>query len=159
MDKLLKLINDNPNLDIAEIADMLGKSEQEVRENLDQYTQVGILRGYKPIINWSKVENAGVTALIELKVIPQKETGFDKVAEYIMEFDEVESLYLMAGSYDLAVMVKGNSIQDISSFVSKRLSTIDAVTSTATHFLLKRYKELGIDMEDREARDIRSMTL
>ncbi len=158
MDSLLKLISENGKLSAREMADILGESQEDIEKKLQKLESDGILCGYRPIINRNEAEVLGVTALIELKVIPQKETGFDKIAHVISGFEEVESVYLMAGSYDLAVFVKGKSIQDISAFVSRKLSTLDEVTSTATHFLLKRYKDLGFDMSGRNTtKDHRSM--
>ena len=145
MTKLLNLLQENARLTNAQLAAMLGISEKEVADQIAKYEEQGILRGYQAIINWEEVQgNDNVSALIELRVAPKKETGFDSIAHRIMEFEEVESVYLMSGGFDLAVMVHGKSIQEIAMFVAKRLSTLDSVLSTATHFILSRYKEKGV---------------
>jgi DNA-binding Lrp family transcriptional regulator len=142
MKKLLNLLNENSRLTNAQLAVMLNKTEEEVASQIAAYEEAGIIRGYKTIINWEKVESYNkVTALIELRVTPKRETGFDTIAHRIMQFEEVESVYLMSGGFDLAVMVHGQSMQDIAMFVAKRLSTLESVLSTATHFVLSRYKE------------------
>ena len=137
---LLSLLNENARLTNAQLAVMLGKTEEEVEKEIADYQQKGIIKGYKALINWEKVDHHKTTALIELKVQPKKESGFDEIAKKIMQFSKVESVYLMSGGFDLAVMVHGDSIQDIAMFVAKRLSPLDSVLSTATHFNLTRYK-------------------
>ncbi|MBQ3928884.1 MAG: Lrp/AsnC family transcriptional regulator, partial [Clostridia bacterium] len=121
---------------------------------INQYKEDGIIKGTKTLINWDKVENSGVTAIIELKVTPKPETGFDDIAKVVMSYDNVESVYLAASSrYDLIATVKGDTIQEIAEFVSKRLSTLDAVIGTATNFVLTQYKEGGVvyyDEDDNE---------
>jgi len=159
MDKLISLLYEDSSLTPEELSAMLGESEESIKKRIAEYKKNGVLLGKKVFINWDKVENSGVTALIELKVTPQKETGFDEIAARISEFDEVETVNLMAAdNYDLLVTVRGKSIQDVAMFVSRRLATIDAVQSTATHFLLKRYKENGVILTDGE-KDQRSMML
>ncbi len=159
MDKLISLLYEDSSLSTQELSAMLGESEESVNKRIENYRKEGVILANKTFINWDKVEGAGVTALIELKVTPQKETGFDEIATRISEFDEVESVLLMAAdNYDLAVTVRGKTIQDVAMFVSRRLATIDAVQSTATHFILKRYKENGINMIEAE-KDQRSMML
>ena len=138
---LLSLLNENARLTNAQLAVMLGKTEEEVEKEIADYQQKGIIKGYKALINWEKVDHHKTTALIELKVQPKKESGFDEIAKKIMQFSKVESVYLMSGGFDLAVMVHGDSIQDIAMFVAKRLSPLDSVLSTATHFILTCYKE------------------
>ena len=138
---LLSLLNENARLTNAQLAVMLGKTEEEVEKEIADYQQKGIIKGYKALINWEKVDHHKTTALIELKVQPKKESGFDEIAKKIMQFSKVESVYLMSGGFDLAVMVHGDSIQDIAMFVAKRLSPLDSVLSTATHFILTRYKD------------------
>ena len=126
---------------------------------IDDCTAKGIIKGYRAIIDWEKTDRAMVKALIELKVTPQKETGFDEIAARISEFTEVDTVNLMAAdNYDLLVTVRGKTIQDVAMFVSRRLATIDAVQGTATHFLLKRYKENGVQLSEDE-KDQRSMML
>lgn len=159
MDKLISLLYEDSSLTLEELSAMLGEDENSIQKRIDEYKKSGVILGKKVFINWDKVENSGVSALIELKVTPQKETGFDEIAERISEFDEVEAVQLMAAdNYDLLVTVRGKTIQDVAMFVSRRLATIEAVQSTATHFLLKRYKESGVELSDRE-KDQRSMVL
>lgn len=159
MDKLISLLYEDSSLSVEELAAMLGESEESVENRIAEYKKNGVIIGNKTVINWDKVENSGVTALIELKVTPQKETGFDEIAKRISEFEEVKAVTLMAAdNYDLIVTVRGKTIQDVAMFVSRRLATIDAVQSTATHFMLKRYKENGILLENSE-NDQRSMIL
>ena len=144
MDKLLQLLSTNSGFTTAEIASMLGEPEDYIKAQIKEYENKGIIKGYQAVVNWEEVENSNVEALIELKVTPKKETGFDEMAELCMAFDEVESVYLMAGAYDFALIVQGQSMQDIAMFVAKKLSTIDGVLSTGTHFIMRRYKDRGI---------------
>lgn len=136
---------------------MLGKTEEEVEKEIADYQQKGIIKGYKALINWEKVDHHKTTALIELKVQPKKESGFDEIAKKIMQFSKVESVYLMSGGFDLAVMVHGDSIQDIAMFVAKRLSPLDSVLSTATHFILTRYKEGDVILTSPKEEDRRNL--
>ncbi len=157
MDKLLKLLSRNSEYSVSELALMLGEPEDYVRARIKKYEDDGIIKGYRALVNYEKVSDAGVTAYIELKVTPQKKSGFDEIAKRIMSFDEVESVYLMAGAYDLSIIVKGETIQDVSAFVSRKLSALDGILSTATHFILKRYKDDGIVLEDEDISDERCM--
>ena len=159
MDKLISLLYEDSSLTTEELTAMLGESEEEINKRINEYKKNGVILGKKTFINWDKVDNSGVTALIELKVTPQKETGFDEIAARISEFTEVDTVNLMAAdNYDLLVTVRGKTIQDVAMFVSRRLATIDAVQGTATHFLLKRYKENGVQLSEDE-KDQRSMML
>lgn len=146
MDKLIKLLENNSRLSNKELAVMLGETEEAVAERISRYENDGIIRGYKTVINWDKVDNEHVTALIEIKVTPKRGHGFEEIAQRITQLDEVESLYLMSGAYDFAVMITGKTFQDVAMFVSKRLSPLDSVLSTATHFVLRRYKDMGIEL-------------
>ena len=152
MDKLLRLLSDNSSYTTSELSMLLGESEDAIKERVADYEKQGIIKGYRAVIDWSKVADsgpdAGVMAIIELKVTPQKEKGFDEIAERVMAFEEVSSVSLMAGTYDLGLTVKGDTIQDVSSFVSRKLSTMEGVLSTATHFFLKRYKYDGTVLTD-----------
>ena len=154
---LLSLLNENARLTNAQLAVMLGKTEEEVEKEIADYQQKGIIKGYKALINWEKVDHHKTTALIELKVQPKKESGFDEIAKKIMQFSKVESVYLMSGGFDLAVMVHGDSIQDIAMFVGKRLSPLDSVLSTATHFILTRYKEGDVILTSPKEEDRRNL--
>ncbi len=148
MDKLLRLLSDNSTYTTSELSMLLGESEDSVKERIAAYEKEGVIKGYRAVINWEKVKDSGVTAYIELKVTPTKDKGFDEIAERVMAFEEVSSVSLMAGTYDLGLTVKGDSIQDVSSFVSRKLSTLEGVLSTATHFFLKRYKYDGTVLTD-----------
>lgn len=156
--KLIQLLNENARLTNAQLAVMLDTTEDDVKREIAVLEKTGVIRGYKPLINWDKVGGDRATALIELRVAPKKETGFDTVAHTIMQFTEVESVYLMSGGFDLAVMVHGKTIQDIAMFVAKRLSTLDGVLSTATHFILTKYKDADVILND-DDRDRREYTL
>lgn len=144
MNRLLALLSESTNFSTAQLAMMLNEPEDYIKAQIREYEKSGIIVGYKALVNWEKVQDAGVTALIELKVTPKRETGFDEIAQRITEFEQVESVYLMAGAYDLAVYVRGETIQDVATFVSRKLSAMEGIISTATHFLLKRYKEGGV---------------
>ncbi len=148
MDKLLRLLSENSAYTTQELSMLLGESEDSVKARIAEYEKQGIIKGYRAVINWEKVADSGVTAYIELKVTPTKDKGFDDIAERVMAFEEVSSVSLMAGTYDLGLTVKGDTIQDVSSFVSRKLSTLEGVLSTATHFFLKRYKYDGTVLTD-----------
>lgn len=154
MYELLKLLEENARYQSAELAAMLGMTEDDVRAAIKSYEKAGIIRGYKAIVDWEKTEWDFVSARIELKVTPKKDCGFEELAEQISRYDEVQSLYLMSGGYDLAVTVVGKSFREIASFVAYRLAPLDSVQSTATHFVLKKYKEknavlLGPERDER----------
>ena len=159
MDKLLHLLSTNSSFTTAELATMLGEPEDYIKAQIKEYESKGIIKGYQAVVNWENSDETYVEALIELKVTPKKETGFDEVAERLMMFDEVDSLYLMAGAYDFALIVKGQTMQDIAMFVAKKLSTIDGVLSTGTHFIMRRYKDSGMNLTDFEESDGRSLVL
>ncbi len=159
MDELLKIMDENTDLTVSELAAMTGSTEEEIKEHIDELKRQGLICGNKVLVNWNKANSTDIFVLVELKVIPQKETGFQKIAEEILAHKEVKNLYLMAGSYDFAVFVKGRSIQEVSAFVSNRLATMECVTSTATHFILTTYKELGVKMTDNSTSDGRSMMI
>jgi hypothetical protein len=148
MNDLLTLLSENARLTAAQLAVMLNKTEAEVAAAVKSYEESGVIKGYKALIDWDKAPVKSASAIIELKVTPKKETGFDEIARRVMAFDEVESVYLMAGAYDFAVIVRAATIQDIAMFVAKRLSTLDSVISTATHFVLTRYKDSGMILCD-----------
>ena len=158
MDKLLKLLSENSSYSTAELSLMLGEPEDYIKAQIAEYESSGVIRGYQAVVNWDEVPDAGVMAMIELKVAPQLQKGFDDIAEKILAYDEVESVYLMAGSYDLLLTVKGKTIQDVSSFVAKRLAAMHGILSTATHFMLKRYKEKGVSLVEAK-KDGREMVL
>lgn len=159
MDKLLKVLIDNPRLTNAQISAVTGMTEEEVGDKIAEYERQGVICGYKTVVNWEKLEQTEkVTAIIELKVTPRMNTGFEAIAEEIMSFDEVESVSLMSGGYDFSVCVTGQTFQGVAMFVAKRLAPIDSVISTTTHFILKKYKEAGIvissGVEDERGADV-----
>ena len=156
MDKLLKLLDANARLTDAQLAAMLGTTEEDIRARIAELEKTGAIRAYKALVDWDKTDRACVTAIIELKVIPRRDVGFEGIAEQIMAFDEVESVYLMSGGYDLSVKLTGKSFRDVAMFVHKRLSPLDGVLSTATHFVLKTYKERGVLFTD-EQKDERGL--
>ncbi len=155
MDQLLSLLSENARLTTAQLAAMLNLPESEVKEKISTYEKDGVIRGYKALVNWEKVDKNKASALIELRVSPKRDSGFDEIAERIMQFDEVESVYLMSGGFDLAVTVHAKSMQDIAMFVMRRLSTMDSVLSTATHFILTRYKDGGVILNAGDEKDER----
>ena len=144
--KLLKLLDKHARYTNEELAVMLGVSEDEVRAEVAALERAGVIRGYKAVIDWDKLDSAYVSAIIELKVTPKAGLGFEDVAAKVMKYPEVESVYLMSGVYDLNVVVKGKSLQDVANFVAKELSAMESVTSTATHFVMRRYKELDVEL-------------
>lgn len=145
-EKILQAIDKNSKLTAYDLAAMLGTTEEEVRETIKQLEEETIICGYPTLINWDKTASEKVTALIEVKVTPQRGQGFDKIAERIYKFDEVESVYLMSGGFDLTVIIEGKSMKEVASFVSSKLAPMEAVLSTATHFVLKKYKEHGMPL-------------
>lgn len=144
MDKLLSLIEENARLTDEQLASMLNRDLEEVRHEIRQYEKSGIIKGYKALIDWDKVDKDVITALIEVRVSPQRDSGFEQVAERIMQFEEVNSVYLMSGGFDLTVIVSGKSFKEVAMFVAERLSPLDNVLSTATHFILRKYKDRGV---------------
>lgn len=144
MEKLLSLLEEDAKLTPAQLAAMLGLEEAQVRRMIEEYEANGVIRGYKAMIDWDKTGRDVITALIEVKVTPQRDLGFEQIAERIALFDEVTSVYLMSGGFDLAVTVEGSSFKQVALFVAKRLAPLDNVLSTATHFVLRKYKDKGI---------------
>lgn len=142
MEKLLQLLEGDCTLTRRQLAAMTGTSEEKVAETIKKYEQENIILGYKAIVNWDSVdERNDVTALIEVKVEPQRGDGFDRVAERIYQYEEVEACYLMSGDFDMTVIISGKSLREVALFVSQKLSAIEEVKATATHFILKKYKE------------------
>lgn len=146
MNKILKVLEENARYTNQEIAVMLGMTEEEVAREIHQLEEDGIIRGYKTIVDREKLSEEYVSAIIELRVTPKRDLGFDEIAEKIAEYPEVEDVYLMSGGYDLALLISGRTFKDIALFVSQRLSVLDSVISTATHFVLSRYKEKGVSV-------------
>ena len=146
--KLLKLLNKNSRQTNAELGVMTGRTEDEISKEIKSMEDSGIIRGYKAVIDWERLDNTYVSAIIELKVSPKAGIGFEDVAKRVMKYPEVESVYLMSGGYDLNVVVKGKTFQEVALFVAKELSTLENVTSTATHFVLRSYKDLDVELLD-----------
>ncbi len=144
--EVLKLLSQNAKYTTDDIATMLGISEAEVKSIIKELEKDGIIRGYKAVIDWEKLDGAYVSAIVELNVVPKAGLGFEDVAEKVMKYREVEAVYLMSGDYDLNIIVKGKTLQDIARFVAKELATIDSVTSTTTHFVMRRYKEMDVEL-------------
>ncbi len=160
MNKLLQLLSTNSTFSTAELSAMLGEPEDYIKAQIKEYEMQGVIKGYQAVVDWEDIDDSYVEAMIELKVSPKRETGFDDMAQMCMAFDEVESVYLMAGVYDFLLIVKGESMQDIAMFVAKKLSTIDGVISTGTHFILRRYKDRGMNLFDPDKQaDERSLIL
>ena len=151
--ELLKLLSRNARYTVRQLADMLGESEEKVVSSIKSLEKDGVICGYKAVIDWDSLDGAFVSAIIEIKVVPKADLGFEDVAEKIAAYKEVESVYLMSGGYDLNVVVKGKTLQDVAQFVSRELATIDSVTSTATHFVMRRYKELDVCLFEGEKDD------
>ena len=144
MDSLLKLLRENAALSTEDLAGMLSLSEDEIRAKIRQAQAVGDILGYQAILSDDAMGTDGVQAVIEVNLTPERDGGFNRLANRIAKYDEVSSCYLMSGSYDILVIVDGANLRQVASFVSEKLATIQGVTSTATHFLLKRYKENGV---------------
>ena len=144
--EVLKLLSKNAKYLPEDMATMLGVSVDDINNYIKQLEKEGLIRGYKAVIDWEKLDGAYVSAVVELNVVPKAGLGFEEVAEKVMKYKEVESVYLMSGNYDLNVIVKGKTLQDVARFVAKELATIDSVTSTTTHFVMRRYKEMDVEL-------------
>ena len=152
---LLKLLENDAKLTPDMLAAMLDKEVGDIKAMIDKYEKDGTIAGYNALIDWEKTDREYVTALIELKVTPQRELGFDRVAERIYNYPEVQSLHLMSGGFDLCVVIEGKTMREVALFVAEKLATMESVLSTATHFVLRKYKDKGIIMK-RGSVDIRS---
>ena len=151
MEEILNILDkEKGNVSRAKIAQMLGMEEKEVADKIEKMEKENVIVGYKTIVNRDKTDKDVVVALIELRITPQRGEGFDKVAERIYKYPQVKSLYLMSGAYDLAVTIEGKSMKEVALFVAQKLAPMDSIISTATHFVLKKYKEEGIVFEDDE---------
>lgn len=157
--QILKLLEKKARLSIKDIATVTGLSEKEVEKEIAEMESTGIIRGYKCVIDWEKVNTGTVSAIIELKVTPKAGLGFEEVAERIAKYPAVESVSLMSGDCDLTVVVTGKTFQEVSSFVAKELAVIDSVTSTSTQFIMRRYKEFGVELinSEEDGRDVISL--
>ncbi|MBR1749812.1 MAG: Lrp/AsnC family transcriptional regulator [Ruminococcus sp.] len=150
MDELISILKQNARMTDEELAVMLGVSADDVKKKIAELENSGIIKGYTAIVDESRYDPNSVFALIEVNVTPQSQSGFEEIAKEIASYDEVASVRLMSGTYDILVEVTGDNIRDVSLFVSQRLATIDAVQSTATHFVLKAYKDNGITIGNDE---------
>ncbi len=146
MDELLKLLRKNALESPKNLAKMLKIPERQVKERIAKYEKEGVIRGYQAIVDEDRLELNRVRAVIEVKITPEREGGFDRIATRLSKFPEVDSLFLMSGAYDLLVFVKGHTLKDVALFVSEKLATVQGVISTATHFMLKTYKDQGVLM-------------
>jgi len=147
MDELLKLLRKNALESPKNLAKMLNTSEEDVKRKIEKYEKTGVIRGYQAIVNEDQLDLDKVRAVIEVKITPEREGGFDRISGRISKFPEVESLFLMSGAYDLLVFVCGRNLKEVASFVSEKLATIEGVISTSTHFTLKTYKDYGVLMD------------
>lgn len=146
-EKILELLEKDSRLTPRDISVMLGEKEADVEEYISDMVSKHVICGFNTLVNWEKTDKDFVTALIEVKVTPQRDQGFDAIARRIYMFEEVKAVYLMSGDFDLTVMVEGNNIKDVAYFVSNKLSLLDSVISTSTHFILKKYKDHGIVLD------------
>lgn len=158
MDEILKLLQVNALESRENIAKMAGLSPAEVNARIADYEKRGVIRGYQAVLDEDKLDLSTVTAVIEVKVTPQREGGFNTIAERISKFPEVRSAYLTSGTYDLLLFVEGRNLREVASFVSERLSTLEGVLSTSTHFMLKTYKRLGVLMHQDSSDERLSVT-
>jgi DNA-binding Lrp family transcriptional regulator len=147
-DKILKLLEKNSRIDLHEAAIMLGISDVELANEIQKLEKEKIICGYHTLINWDKTDNERVNALIEVKVTPQRGLGFDKIAERIYKFDEVNAVYLMSGGFDFTVFIEGRTMKEVALFVANKLSPMESILSCATHFVLKKYKDHGTILEE-----------
>ncbi len=156
-EKILSIISKNGKLSAEDLAAMLDASPEEIREAIDAMEKEGVICGYPTLINWDNTDCERVTALIEVKITPERGRGFDKVAERIYQFEEVESVYLMSGGFDLTVIIDGRSMKEVARFVATKLAPMESVMSTATYFVLKKYKEHGLSLLEGKNGDERQL--
>ena len=157
-EQILTFLEKNSRIDLGELAVMLGSSETVIANEVAKMQQEGIICGFHTLIDWEKTSVDKVTALIEVRVTPQRGQGFDSIAERIYNYPEVQSVYLISGGYDLMVILEGKTLREVSSFVTNKLSTLDTVISTATHFILKKYKDYGTILHEKKRDERMPMT-
>lgn len=155
-EQILTYLERNSRIDIKELAVILGSDEATIMNEITRMEEEKIICGYHTMIDWDKTSNEKVTALIEVRVTPMRGQGFDSIAERIYNYPEVRSVYLISGAYDLMVILEGKTLKEVSQFVSDKLSTLDSVLSTATHFILKKYKDHGT-IFDKKSKDERML--
>lgn len=151
---ILNLLQNNSRLEISDLAIMLGESDSEIAKEITAMEKANIICGYHTLINWDRTNIERVTALIEVRVTPKRGEGFDSIAERIYRFKEVSAVYLMSGGFDLTVIIEGSTMKEVALFVGQKLAPLDSVISTATHFVLKKYKDYGVIL-DEERKDER----
>lgn len=144
MEKILSQLEENGRLTDKQLAAMNDMTEEQVRAAVADYEAAGVILGYPALIDWDKTDKEYVQAMIELKVTPRRDTGFDSVAQAIGNYPQVKSIYLMSGGFDLSLVVEGKTMREIAFFVAQKLASIDGVTGTATHFIMKKYKDKGV---------------
>ncbi len=149
-EQILTFLEKNSKADLKELAIMLGTSEAVIANEIQRMEQENIICGYHTLIDWDKTSIDKVTALIEVRVTPQRDQGFERIAERIYNYPEVQSVYLISGGYDLMVTLEGKTLREVAGFVTNKLSTLDTVISTATHFILKKYKDHGTILQEQE---------
>ena len=141
---LLKLLEDDARLSTEQLSTMLDSTKEDIQKELNELEKNGTILGYKAIIDWEKTDREYVTAMIDVKLSPQRDRGFDKIAEKIFNYPEVQAVYLMSGAYDLSVLIEGKTMKEVAYFVSQKLAPIESIISTATHFVLHKYKDKGV---------------
>ena len=144
MNDILKLLEDNATLTAEQLALMCNKEVGDIQNIIKTYESEGVIVGYKALVDWDKTDRECVSAIIEIKITPQRDRGFDKVAEKIYNYPEVQGLYLMSGGFDLCVQIEGKTMKEVAYFVAQKLATIDEVVATSTHFVLRKYKDMGV---------------
>ena len=147
MDKILKALEDNAKLTPEQLAVMFNKEQGDIKELIRKYEAEGVILGYKAMIDWDKTDREYVTALIEVKITPQRDRGYDHVARCIANFPEVKDLYLMSGGFDFAVLIEGKTMKEVAYFVAQKLAPIEEVISASTHFVLRKYKDEGVSYD------------
>ena len=144
MENILKLLENDATLTTKELAVMLSKEEGDIKKMVKELEDDGVILGYRTVIDWEKTDREYVSALIEVKVMPQRDDGFDKIAEKLRNYPEIKGLYLMSGGFDFTVLIEGKTMKEVAYFVARKLAPIEYVTATATHFVLKKYKDNGV---------------
>ena len=157
--EILRMLENNSRIDLHDLAIMLGTDDSVVLQEIEQMEKEGGMCGYPTLINWDKTDTEKVTALIEVSVTPQRGQGFEKLAERICNYPEVKSIYLMSGAFDFVVFLEGKTLKEVSMFVSTKLSTLEAVSGTATHFVLKKYKDHGMILMEKGESNRMKVTL
>ena len=157
--KLLKLLEENPRLTVNQLAEMAGLPIETAEGIIGECEQNHTIVGYRTIIDWEKTDLETVTAFIEVKLLPQRGEGFDRIASHIYRYPEVTSVYLMSGGFDLAVTIEGKSLKEVAMFVAEKLAPMDGITATATHFVLKKYKDHGVEFVSSDATDHRNIII